>query len=113
MSAEDTTRAVELLREELRAFVASGQARELGIESRTVTKAELVRGMLAALTKTGAGHSTVEVSRTAAGKTTFSVSVRTGESAEVATAADAMAEALRLYRELDELLPYVTAAPDA
>jgi hypothetical protein len=113
VSAEDTARQVELLREELRAFVAAGGARELGLDGRTVTKSELVRGMIAALTKTSAGHSTVEVGRTASGKATFSVSVRTGESPQVATAADAAAEALRLWRELDELLPYVEAAKDA
>ena len=107
MSAEDTARQVELLREELRAFVSAGGARELGFESRTVSKSELMRGMLAALTKTSTGHSTVDIGRNASGQPTYSVSVRTGESPTVVTAADAAAEALRLYRELDELLPYI------
>ena len=113
MSSEDTAREVALLREELRAYVAAGGDRELGLEGKTVTKTELVRGLLAHLTKTGGEHSTVKVGRNAQGLPTFEVSVRTGENAAIATAADAAAEALRLYRELEELLPYLKAGGDA
>lgn len=113
MSAEDTAREVALLREELRAFVAAGGERELGLEGRTVTKTELVRGLLAHLTKTGGEHSTVKIGRNAQGLPTFEVNVRTGESNAIATAADACAEALRLYRELEELLPYLKPSAPA
>lgn len=113
MSSEDTARQVALLREELAAFVADGGARALGVESRSVSKAEITRALLAAITKTGGEHSTVKIGRNAQGRPTFEVSVRTGEVAAIATAADATAEALRLWRELDELLPFVQAAGDA
>lgn len=101
------------MREELAAFVARGGAHEIGLDSRNVTKSELVRGMIAALTKTGGEHSTVKIGRNAQGRPTFEVSVRTGESDAIATAADAAAECLRLWRELDELLPFVEAAKPA
>lgn len=115
MSSVDTAQQVELLREELAAFVDGGGARALGLDGagRTVSKSELTRGLLAALTKTGGEHSTVKIGRNAQGRPTFEVSVRTGESDAIATAADASAEALRLWRELDELLPFVQAAGDA
>jgi hypothetical protein len=110
MSDVATAREVALLREELRAFVDSGGGHALGLESKTVSKAEITRALLAAITKTGGEHSTVKIGRNAQGRPTFEVSVRTGESDAIATAADASAEALRLYRELDELLPYLQAA---
>ncbi len=113
MSTTDASHEVALLRDELRAFMENGGARIAGGEGRTVTKAELVRGLLAHLTKTGGEHSTVKIGRNAQGRPTFEVSVRTGETDAVATAADAMAEALRLWRELDEVLPFVQAADDA
>lgn len=109
MNGEDTARQVELLRDELAAFVASGGANALGLGGKTVSKSELVRGMIAALTKTGGEHSTVKIGRNAQGLPTFEVSVRTGESDAIAHAADAAAEALRIWRELDELLPFVKA----
>jgi hypothetical protein len=113
MNGEDTARQVELLREELRAFVAGGGANAIGVESRTVSKAEITRALLAAITKTGGEHSTVKIGRNAQGRPTFEVSVRTGESDAIATAADASAEALRLWRELDELLPFLAGGSDA
>lgn len=106
MSVE-TTQELALLRDELRAFMAAGGERELGLDGKTVTKTELVRGLLAHLTKTGGEHSTVKIGRNAQGMPTFEVQVRTGESNAIASAADAAAEALRLYHNLDELLPYV------
>lgn len=113
MSSVDVGQQVALLREELAAFVAGGGAHALGLESRTVSKAEITRALLAAITKTGGEHSTVKIGRNAQGRPTFEVSVRTGEIAEIATAADATAEALRLWRELDEVLPFVQAVDDA
>lgn len=111
----DVAREVALLREELASFVAAGGARELETaDGKNVSKNELVRGLLAHLTKTGGEHSTVKVGRNASGLPTFEVNVRTGESQAIATAADAAAEAIRLYRNLEELLPYVKpAAPPA
>lgn len=113
MNAVDVGQQVALLREELAAFVEAGGPHALGLESRTVSKAEITRALLAAITKTGGEHSTVKIGRNAQGLPTFEVSVRTGESDAIATAADASAEALRLWRELDELLPFVKASSDA
>lgn len=109
MSSEDAAQQVAMLREELREAFASGALAVAGGESRSITRAEILRGLLAAVSKTGGEHSTVKVARNAAGASTFEVSVRTGESDAIATAADASAEALRLYRELDELLPFIKA----
>lgn len=110
MSAEDTARQVAALREELRELVASGRIVLDDPASRSISRAEILRGMLDALNKTGGEHSTVKIGRNAAGAPTFEVSVRTGDTAAIVTAADASAEALRLYRELDELLPFMKAA---
>lgn len=107
MTGEDAARQVELLREELRAAFDSGALQAAGVESRSITRAEILRSLLSAVNKTGGEHSTVKVGRNAAGQPTFEVSVRTGESDAIATAADAQAEAVRLYLVLDELLPYV------
>jgi hypothetical protein len=113
MTDVDTTRELALLREELQTFRASRQAEELGLGAKSISRAEILRGLLAAVAKTGGEHSTVKVGRNAQGRPTFEVSVRTGESDEIQTAADAQAEAVRLYGILDELLPYLKAGDDA
>lgn len=105
MSAEDTTRQVAALREELRALVDAGTIRVDDPLRRRVTNAELVRGLIDAVTKTGGEHSTIKLTRNAKGDTQIEVSVRTGDSPEVVTAADAVAEAVRLYDNLRELYP--------
>lgn len=110
MSTEDTARQVELLREELRAGLHDGALAAAGIETTRISRAEILRGLLAAVGKTGGEHSTVKIGRNASGQATFEVSVRTGDTAAIATAADAAAEATRLYRELDEVLPFVAKA---
>lgn len=112
MSSVDAAQQVELLREELQAFLSSRQGEELVGPSKSISRAEILRGLLAAVSKTGGEHSTVKIGRNAQGRPTFEISVRTGESEAIASAADAMAEALRLYRELDELLPYMQAGSD-
>lgn len=103
----DAARQVELLRDELRVAFESGTLAAAGVPSTSITRAEILRGLLAAVNKTGGEHSTVKVARNASGQPTFEVSVRTGESDAIATAADAMAEAVRLYRLLEETLPYL------
>jgi hypothetical protein len=108
--SDETTQEVALLRDELRAFVAAGGARELGLDGKTVTKTELVRGLLAHLTKTGGASPTVKIGRNAQGLPTFEVSVPAGHTPGIDTAADAAAEAMRLYRNLEELLPFVKPA---
>ncbi|MCI0346582.1 MAG: hypothetical protein L0221_14230 [Chloroflexi bacterium] len=114
MSAEDAARQVELMREELRSAIEAGTLAAHGIEGRSITRAEILRGLLSAVNKTGGEHSTIRLSRNAKGDTQFEVSVRTGESDALATAADAQAEAVRLYRMLDELFPMLAkAAGDA
>ena len=107
MNGDDAARQVELLRDELRAWFESGGPAAVGAPSGSLTRAEILRSLLSAVNKTGGEHSTVKVGRNASGQPTFEVSVRTGESDAIATAADAQAEAVRLYGILDELLPYV------
>lgn len=113
MSAEDTSRQVELLREELQAAIDRGLVAVEAGAGRSLTRAEILRGLLSAVNKTGGEHSTVKIGRNAQGRPTFEVSVRTGESDAIATAADATAEALRLWRELDEVLPFLAKGDDA
>lgn len=113
MSAEDAGRQVELLREELQTAIDRGLVAVEGQAGRSITRAEIMRGLLSAINKTGGEHSTVRLSRNAKGDTQFEVSVRTGEADAIATAADAQAEAVRLYRMLDELFPMIAKAGDA
>lgn len=105
MSAEDTARQVAALREELRELVASGRIAVDDAHARSITRAEILRGMLSALNKTGGEHSTIRLTRNAKGDTQIEVSVRTGDSPAIETAADASAEAVRLYENLRELFP--------
>lgn len=111
MNSEDTARQVAALREELRELVASGRLQVEPAEPGRVRNAEVLRGLLAALTRTGGEHSTVRISRNARGDTQFEVSVRTGDTAAIASAADAAAEATRLYDNLRELYP-LQAGPE-
>jgi len=107
----DVAREVALLREELATFTAGGGPSALGLaEGKTVTKTELVRGLLAHLTKTGGASPAVKIGRNAQGLPTFEVSVPAGVIPGIDTAADAAAEALRLYQNLEELLPFVKPA---
>lgn len=107
----DTAREVALLREELAAFKAAGGPAALGLDtSRTVSKTELVRGLLAHLTKTTGATPAVKIGRNAQGLPTFEVSVPAGVIPGIDTPADAMAEATRLYQSLEELLPYLKPA---
>lgn len=110
MSASDTAREVALLREELAAFTAAGGPSSIGLEGKTVTKTELVRGLLAHLTKTTGATPAVKIGRNAQGQTTFEVSVPAGVIPGIDTPGDALAEATRLYGMLDELLPFVKRA---
>ena len=105
MTGDDAARQVELLREELRAAFDSGQLASAGIESRSISRAEILRGLLAAIGKHGGGSSLVSLSRNAKGETQIEVAVRTGDTPGVETAADAMAEAVRLYDSLREVYP--------
>lgn len=107
----DVAREVALLREELAAFTAAGGPSSIGLgDSKTVTKTELVRGLLAHLTKTGGASPTVKIGRNAQGLPTFEVSVPAGVIPGIDTPADALAEATRLYSNLEELLPFVKPA---
>lgn len=108
MSTEDTARQVAALREELRDMLASGRLEAIVPEARSLTRAEIMRGLLAAIGKTGGEHSTVKLTRNAKGDTQIEVSVRTGDTPGVETAADASAEAVRLYDNLRELYPMLT-----
>jgi hypothetical protein len=105
VSAEDTARQVAALREELREAIAAGRVSVEPTESGRLRMSEVTRSLLAALSKTGGEHSTVKLTRNAKGDTQIEVSVRTGDTPEVETAADAMAEAVRLYDSLREVYP--------
>lgn len=107
---DDTTQELALLREELRAFTAAGGPHAIGLEGKVVTKTELVRGLLAHLTKTTGATPAVKIGRNAQGLPTFEVSVPAGVIPGIDTPADAMAEATRLYQSLEELLPYLKPA---
>lgn len=111
--SDDTAREVALLREELTAFIKAGGPGTVAPDGKTVTKTELVRGLLAHLTKTGGASSSAKIARNAQGLPTFEVTVAAGSQPGIDTAADALAEALRLYRELDELLPFIKPAAPA
>lgn len=107
----DTAREVALLREELAAFRAAGGPESIGLDtSKTVTKTELVRGLLAHLTKTTGATPAVKIGRNAQGLPTFEVSIPAGVIPGIDTPADALAEAMRLYTNLSELLPFVKPA---
>jgi hypothetical protein len=110
VSASDTAREVALLREEIAAFRAAGGPEAIGLESKTVTQTELVRGLLAHLTKTTGASPAVKIGRNAQGLPTFEVSVPAGVIPGIDTPADALAEATRLYANLAELLPFVKPA---
>jgi hypothetical protein len=110
MSSEDTARQVAALREELRELVASGRIQVDDAGARSITRAEILRGLIAAVNKTGGEHSTVKLARGMRGETGIEVSVRTGDTPGIETAADACAEAVRLYDSLRELYP-MTAGP--
>jgi hypothetical protein len=105
VSAEDTARQVAAMREELRDAIDAGRLQVEPSESGRLRLSEVTRALLAALSKTGGEHSTVKLTRNAKGDTQIEVSVRTGDSPEVETAADAMAEAVRLYDNLREVYP--------
>lgn len=70
-----------------------------------ITKDEILAAHLAAMTHTGSEHSSARLARNAKGDTQIEVVVRTGDTPEIATAADALAEAIRLYTNACELLP--------
>ena len=111
MSAEDTARQVNALREELRELVAAGTIRVDDPRGRRVTQAELVRGLIEAVTKTGGEHSTIKLTRNAKGDTQIEVSVRTGDSPEVQTVEDASAKATAVYDALRLVYP-LSSEPD-
>lgn len=84
------------LREALRAAVA-GTPHEPG---RRMTMSEVLRSMLDAQQNRGGHSSSVTLSRNARGATQIEVTVRSGDSPAIETAADAHAEAVRIYDAL-------------
>lgn len=73
--------------------------------TRRVTISEVLRAHLAHLTQTGGERSSVKLTRNARGETQIEVVVRTGDSSEITTAAEDMAEATRLYDSLSLVYP--------
>ena len=95
MSAEDTTRQVAALREEMRELVESGRLRI----------SEVTRALLAALSKTGGEHSTVRLTRNARGDTQIEVFVSTRATEGVVTVDEAVAQAVEVYDRLRAVYP--------
>lgn len=83
------------------------ELRELLERRRTpsLTQRDILAALLAAQTKQGSEHSSVKLTRNAKGDAQLEVIVRTGESAEIDTAAKAADEAVRIYNSLCELFP--------
>lgn len=69
---------------------------------RRVTKDDVLASFLASLTRGSSEHSSVTLKSNARGETQIEVTVRTGESDEIDTAAKAFAEASRLYLQARE-----------
>jgi len=79
---------------------------------RRLTKDEILRAHLERMVAAAGGeHSTIKLSRNAKGDTQIEVSVRTGDSEEVATVDDAAAKAKAVYDTLAAFYPIGT--PDA
>ena len=77
---------------------------------RRVSKDDVLAALLARATSVGSEHSSVRLSRNAKGDTQVEVVVRSGDSPEIQTAAQATAEAVRIYDNLRELYP-MTGGP--
>jgi hypothetical protein len=80
---------------------------------RRVTKDDVLASFLAGLTRGGTEHSSVTLKNNAKGETQIEITVRTGESDEIDTAAKAFAEASRLYLQARETfaLAGITVSP--
>lgn len=72
---------------------------------RRLTQREILEAFLASLQKGGGEHSSVKLSRNARGETQVEVTVRTGDTEEVQTAADAASRARQIYDHLCDLYP--------
>lgn len=108
MSADETAQAVTNLRLWLTELYEAGRIRVDDPRGRRVTNAELVRGLIEAVTKTGGEHSTVKLTRNAKGDTQVEVSVRTGDTPDVQTVDAAAAKAVEVYDRLRLLYPMST-----
>lgn len=108
MSGDETRLELASLRAELRELVEAGRIRVDDPTTRRVTNAELVRGLIEAVTKTGGEHSTVKLTRNAKGDTQVEVSVRTGDTPDVQTVDAAAAKAVEVYDRLRLLYPMST-----
>lgn len=85
----------ELVRE-LRAMLA-GSAHD---PERPLRQRDVLRSLLAANENRGGTSSSITISRNAKGDAQFEVTVRSGDSPEIQTAADAHAEAVRIFDAL-------------
>ena len=70
---------------------------------RTLRKDDVLAALLAAQTRTGSEHSSVTLKTNAKGEPQIEITVRSGESETVQTAADALAEASRLFLNAREM----------
>ena len=85
---------------------APGSLRLAGAAPAPLRQSEILRAFLERMKASGQGeHSTVKLSRNAKGDTQIEVSVRTGESDEVATVDDAAAKAKAVYDTLAAFYP--------
>lgn len=80
---------------------------------RPLRQSEILRAFLERMKAAGQGeHSTVKLTRNAKGDTQIEVSVRTGESDEVATVDDAAAKAKSVYDTLAAFYPLAPPSAD-
>jgi hypothetical protein len=69
-------------------------------EDRPLRQRDILRSFLTQLENRGGTSSTVTIARNAKGDAQFEVTVRSGDSPEIVTAADAHNEAMRIYDAL-------------
>lgn len=74
---------------------------------RPLRKDDVLAALLARATQTGSEHSSVRLARNAKGDTQIEIVVRSGDSPDIETAAQALAEATRLYDNCRELYPLI------
>jgi len=101
-TTDDFHRELLHMRELIEQRLPDVPAEDGTVKRRRVTKDDVLASFLASLNRGGQEHSSVRISRNARGDTQFEVVVRSGDTPEIETAAQAMAEATRLYLVLDE-----------
>lgn len=106
---EDVYLAVSGLRDQLGELLERFGTEPAPAPRRRVTKDDVLAGFLASINKAGGERSSVRLARNAKGDMQFEIVVRTGDTASIETAEQAVAEANRLAEMLATLYPMSTA----